>query len=71
MLTDQDSQLGIIYGKDETDTTQFDSMLTEVLSLAVAVEICEALTQSNTKKQALETRLDRHMARARQADGWE
>ena len=71
LLTDLDAPLGILYGKDETDSNVFDAMLVEVLSLTLAVELCEALTQSNTKKKDLQMRLLEVSSRAQQVDGWE
>lgn len=71
LLTDIDSPLGILYGRDETDTESFDPLLTEALSLALAVRLCEPLTQSNTKKAQLQAALDMTLSTAKGVDGRE
>ncbi len=71
LLTDFDTPLGILYGRDETDSQQFDSLLVEVLALAMAVDLCETLTQSNSKKKVLEQQLLAVRSKALETDGWE
>jgi len=53
IVTNDDAPLEIRYVQDITDTTLFDPLFSEALSTAIAFEICEELTQSNTKKQAM------------------
>jgi hypothetical protein len=53
ILTNDTAPLQIRYVMDVTDTTLFDPIFSEALSTAIAFEICEELTQSNTKKAAL------------------
>ena len=53
IVTNDEAPLQIRYVQDITDTTLFDPLFSESLSTAIAFEICEEITQSNTKKQAL------------------
>ena len=71
LLCDLDAPLGILYAKDETDSGVFDPLLVEALSHAVALELCEAITQSNTKRGQLHELLNETMTRAKMADGQE
>jgi hypothetical protein len=64
ILTNDGDTLYLRYVKDVTDPTQFDSAFYDYLSVALAVEIVEKLTQSNTKKQALN---EEHRAMVREA----
>lgn len=50
ILTNDNAPLQIRYVFDVTDTTLFDPIFSEALSTAMAYEMCEELTQSNTKK---------------------
>jgi hypothetical protein len=45
--------LGVIYGKRVTDPTQFDSFFVESFAAYLAWQLCEQLTGSNEKKDAL------------------
>lgn len=53
ILTDFSAPLKVRYIKDVTDPGQFDALFVEVLACALADEMCEALTQSNQKRQIL------------------
>lgn len=53
IVTNDEAPLQIRYVADITDTTTWDSIFCEVVSTAMAIEMCEELTQSNTKKAAL------------------
>ncbi len=53
IVTNDSDPLQIRYVQDITDTTLFDPIFSEALSTAIAFEIAEELTQSNTKKTAL------------------
>lgn len=53
IVTDDSAPLEIRYIYDVIDPNLFDALFREALSAALAVELCEKLTQSNTKKQAL------------------
>lgn len=66
--TDQAAPLYIKYVKKVTDTGEFDPLFAEALAATIAVEICERLTQSNTKKQLLMQEKERHIANAYASD---
>ena len=71
ILTDAGAPLYIRYVRRQTDASQFDPLFAEALAARLAVELCEGLTQSNTKREAA-TRSHREiMARARAIDGRE
>lgn len=64
ILTNDSAPLEIRYIYRVTDTTQYDSLFVESLACAMAQELCEQLTQSNSKAQII--RSD-YMAAIRQA----
>lgn len=53
ILTDFSAPLEIRYIYDVTDPNEMDAIFREALSTRIALEICEQLTQSNTKKADL------------------
>jgi len=53
ILTDDTSPLNLRYIYDLTDPNIMDAMFREALACRLALEICEELTQSNQKKEAL------------------
>lgn len=71
ILTDMDSPIYIRYGARMNDPTLYDSAFTEALSCALAVEICESITQSSTKKQAAMQDFDLAIKQARTASAIE
>lgn len=71
ILTDGTGDLNIRYGKDETDPSKYDSMLTEAIVLRLAVEIVERVTDSTTKRSALLNEYDDLLSDAKAADGEE
>lgn len=54
-----------------TDTTVFDPLFIEVLACKMASEMCEQLTQSNTKKQAAEAGYKAAILEAKRANAFE
>jgi hypothetical protein len=56
---------------DMTDVTQMDDMFCEGLGARVAMELCEPLTQSAAKLQAIEGEYKTFMAEARAVNGIE
>jgi hypothetical protein len=52
IVTDWSAPLKIRYIKRVEDASQFDALFCEVLACDLAFNACEALTQSNTKKEA-------------------
>ena len=53
ILTNDGSSLEIRYVAKITDPTKFDALFVEMLACKIAWHLCEVITQSNTKKQAL------------------
>lgn len=51
LLTDWDAPLNFRYVADITDPNLFDPLFRETLASRIAMELCEEITQSNTKKQ--------------------
>lgn len=64
ILTNAPAPLRIRYIRQIEDPTQFDASFIEVLACRLAAECCEALTNSNTKKQAAWQEYDEMMRRA-------
>jgi len=58
ILTDEGTPLKIRYIQRIEDTAQFDTMFDEALAAELAVQACESITQSNTKKQILMSERD-------------
>lgn len=52
ILTNDGAPLDVTYVDTITDPNTFDSLFREMLSARIAMELCETITQSNTKKQA-------------------
>jgi hypothetical protein len=53
ILTNDGDVLYIRYIQDVTDPTRFDPLFEDMLACKMAFNMCEVLTQSNTKKDAL------------------
>lgn len=53
ILTDEGAPIYILYVRKVTDTGRFDPLFVEALAGRLAVEGCEELQESNTKKQIL------------------
>lgn len=53
ILTNDGGALEIRYIAKVTDPAQFDPIFVEMLACKIAWHLCEVITQSNTKKQAL------------------
>lgn len=66
-----DSVLYIRYLKQVTDPNEYDSLFIEAVASKLAVEMCEPLTQSNSKKNILLQEYDAAITRARQVDAVE
>jgi len=71
ILTDDASPLEIRYIKKETDPQQMDPLFREALSCKLAMELCEELTQSNQKLQALRVLYDDTIKAAKKANAIE
>jgi len=53
IITNDSAPLKLRYVYNVTDPNEMDVLFREGLSLRLAIEVCEQLTQSNTKKEAL------------------
>jgi hypothetical protein len=82
ILTNDEAPLNIRYIARITDSTQYDALFIEALACKMAIEMCEELTQSNTKrelayKEYINTMRDARRMNAfennpaeQQTDGW-
>jgi len=71
ILTNDSDTLYIRYVADITDPTQWDGSFYNVVAGALAVDICERLTQSNTKKQFLMQLYEGDVRMARRMNAFE
>ncbi|PLR52419.1 hypothetical protein [Chimaeribacter arupi] len=71
ILTDMESPIYLRYGARMDDPTLYDSAFTEAFACALAVEVCESITQSSTKKQAALQDYEMAIRQARQASAIE
>ena len=59
LLTNEPPTLAGTYIRDLTDPTEFEPLLAKSIALALAVELCEPLTQSTAKLNMLSQRLEK------------
>jgi hypothetical protein len=71
ILTDLGAPLSLIYVKRVTDTAQFQSNFTKAFGAQLAVDVCEALTQSETKAARAERKLGLEISLAVRANAIE
>ncbi len=71
VVTDISAPLRIKYIQRVQDTSSFDALFVEALAARMAQELCEALTQSNSKKRAAQEDYAQAIRRARRADAIE
>lgn len=71
ILTNESGSLDIRYIKRETDPNQYDSLFVEALSCKLAIELCEQLTQSNSKAQIVRDDYIRAIRDARKLNAFE
>lgn len=71
IYSDLDSPLEIRYVSKVTDTSLMDSLFVEVLSCRMADQMCEALTQSNSKKQSISADYERALRKAKRTNAIE
>lgn len=71
ILCDAGTPLPIRYMRKATDSNEYDPLLTSVLAQRLAVEICEELTQSNSKKEFEVLRYETLLTQAKAADAQE
>lgn len=70
IFTNYTAPLEIRYVYDVQDTSLFHPLFCEVLACDMADQMCEALTQSNSKKQAIVSDRDRALSDARKANAF-
>lgn len=68
ILTDQGSPLPVRYVRDVTDTGMFSALFLLALVKSLAIYACEPLTQSASKKQALQQDLQDIVKRAKRSN---
>lgn len=71
ILTDYSAPLKLRYIKRITDPSLYQANFTKVFGCQLAVDLCEALTQSNAKKTAAEQALGRELRLAVRANAIE
>lgn len=71
ILSDDDDPIYIRYVYRVTDVSIMDPLFREALSCRIAIELCESLTQSNTKKDGLRADYERSIREARRANAFE
>lgn len=68
ILTNDVAPLDLRYVRSDTTPEQYDPQFVEALAARIAIELVEELTQSNTKKNALEASYLFHIQSARAAN---
>lgn len=71
LLTDDGATLELRYVQQVVDPNIFDALFREALSARIAYELCERITQSNTKKQAAKNAYQEAVAAAKKANAIE
>jgi hypothetical protein len=71
ILTDDDAPIQIRYIKIVTDPNEMDPLFREALATKMAIELCEELTQSNTKKEGLKDDYKEIISQARKRNAIE
>ena len=71
IYTNDSAPLEVRYIYDVTDPTEFDALFCKVLAYAIALELCEQLTQSNTKKAGIKEEYKDTIAEAKRVNAIE
>ena len=71
ILSNASNTLYLRYVSDVTDTTQFDPIFYDLMSVAMSIDMCEPLTNSTGKKQALNAEYDDTVKQARRSNAFE
>lgn len=71
IVTNESAPLDLRYVKQVTDPNEMDPIFREVLSLDLALAMCEEITQSNTKKADIREERKLQMAEARRTNAIE
>lgn len=68
ILTDEDTQINLIYVYQVTDVNEYHATFIEAFAAKLAIELCEIITQSNTKKQVAAADYDNAIMVARRTN---
>ncbi len=71
IITDDSAPIYLRYVYKVTDPNEMDVLFRELLAATLAIEICEELTQSNTKKDALKAERKEILAMAKRTNSIE
>lgn len=71
LLSNTSSVLNLRYVADISDTTQFDPAFYDMLCISLAIDMCEAITNSTGKKQLLDMEYKQALAEARRNNSFE
>lgn len=71
ILTNQGNTLNLRYIADITDPTVWDSSFYDMLAIALAVDLCETITNSTSKRQLLEQEYKDALATAKSTNAFE
>lgn len=71
ILTDDSAPLEIRYIKNVTNVSEFTPLFAEVLSCRLAVELCEDITQSNSKMQTAAALYDEALKKAKKSNAFQ
>lgn len=71
ILTDEAAPLYVRYIKQVSDPTQFDAVFVDALACRLAFELCETITQSNSRKASLRDEYDYAIMQAKAIDAME
>lgn len=70
-ILSNESPIRIRYIARVEDPNQYDTLVQDAMALALAVELCEPMTQSTTKKEMLLGELNEALIEAKRIDGQE
>lgn len=71
ILTNESAPYYLRYIYLITDPNEMDALFREAYSTLLALELCEEITQSNTKKESLKDDYNKIMARAKRANAFQ
>jgi hypothetical protein len=71
ILTNSGATLNLRYVADVTDVTQWDAAFYDMVAIAMAIDMCESITNSTSKKTALERAYSEALASAKLANSFE
>ena len=71
ILTDLAAPINLVYIRTVTDVTQFDQLFTDLLVARIAHDVCEKITQSNSKRELAVAAYTAAKREARRINGFE